>query len=234
MVSPHRLVAQTVVAALASVGVAAEFHAWETLRECRPIGSADPAVRHVLTIFDGVAPPSTIEEISRLTARGGVRVAVVTSDPDALGWGALLQGTSVDVVTMTTSVAQLADVVRRFVAGDSLMEPERRAAQRSAWSEALDNRHELLISMRTLSPRQLRVLELLADGRRVAEVAELIGVSAGTVRSHVKTLRARLRAKTQLEAVAQLRRAQELGVVADLVPRTRSPAPGEVHASERR
>ncbi len=63
----------------------------------------------------------------------------------------------------------------------------------------------------TLSPRQQRVLELLASGRRVHEVAELLGVTDGTVRSHVKTLRNKIGARTQLEAVAMLRQVHEVG-----------------------
>lgn len=234
VVSPHSLVAQAVAAALSSTGASVEFHAWESLQECRPHGSSGPAVRHVLAIFDGVAPASTIEEISQLVADGGVRVAVVTSAPDALGWGGLLQGNAVDVVTMTTSVAQLAEVVRRFVAGEVLMEPERRRIHRVAWLEALDKRHDLVLLLGTLSPRQLRVLELLADGHRVAEVAEVIGVTDATVRSHVKTLRAKLRARTQLEAVAMLRRAQDVGDGTDLVPRPRRPPVGSARTAVRR
>lgn len=221
VVSPHSLVAQAVVAALASTGAPVEFHAWESLQGYRPNGSQGAPVRYVLAIFDGVGPPSTIEEINRFASGGGVRVAVVTSTPDALAWGALLQGEAVDVVTMTTSVAQLGEVVRRFVNGEVLMEPEKRRVHRTAWSKALDNRHDLVLLVQTLSPRQLRVLELLAEGHCVSEVAEVMGVTDATVRSHVKTLRGKLRARTQLEAVAILRRAHEGDDGAYAVPRPR-------------
>lgn len=230
VVSPHSLVAQAVAAALASSGATVEFHAWESLPGARPTRATGAAVLHVLAIFDGVAPASTIEDINHLVSRGGVRVAVVTSAPDALGWGGLLHGTAVDIVTMTTSVAQLTEVVARFLAGEVLMDPERRRIHRAAWLEALDRRHHLVFVMRTLSPRQMRVLELLADGRRVAEVAEAMGVTDATVRSHVKSLRAKLGARTQLEAVAMLRHVQEVGGGSDLVPRPRRRAAGATQA----
>lgn len=222
VVSPHGLVAQAVSAALESTGIPVEFRGWDALAGPLP-SLREEEVHHVLAIFDGVAQPSAVEEISRFVSRGAVRVAVVASDPDALGWGGLLQGTAVDVVTMTTSVADLGEVVLRFVDGEILMDAERRRIHRAAWLEALDKRRDLAYAFQTLSPRQMKVLELLADGLRVAEVAESMGVTDATVRSHVKTLRAKLGARTQLEAVAMYRRVQEVGGVVDLVPRPRRP-----------
>lgn len=228
VVSPHDLVAQAVAEALRTTGAPAEFHAWDQLLEPHEGEAGDPPgaspTDHVMVILDGVDRPRAVEEVSRFVARGRARVAVVTSAPNALVWGGLLQGSSVDVVTVTTSVEQLGDMVRRFVAGDPLMDPERRKALRADWLDALDKRHHLLAQMRGLSRQQLRVLELLASGRRVPEVAEVMGIADGTVRSHVKTLRSKLGARTQLEAVAMLRQVHEVGDVGeagDLVPRPR-------------
>jgi FixJ family two-component response regulator len=78
------------------------------------------------------------------------------------------------------------------------------------------------------------VLELLATGRQVAETAELLGVASGTVRSHVRSLRSKLGAKTQLEAVAMLRQVQEVVDAADLVPRPRAAPAGASEAGARR
>jgi len=233
VVSPHRLVAQAVAAGLRSTGAPVEFHAWEALLGDVLPTTGEDRVRHVLAIFDGVDPPGALEELGRIVSRGDARVAVVTSAPDALLWGGLLEGTAVDIVTMTTSVGQLAEVVQRLTAGEPLMEPERRRALRTAWLEALDKRHQLVEQMAALSPQQLRVLQMLASGRRVPEVAELMGIAEGTVRSHVKSLRAKLGARTQLEAVALLRQVHELGGSADLVPRPRS-APADAEAAARR
>jgi DNA-binding NarL/FixJ family response regulator len=221
VVSPHLLVAQAVTAALRSVGAHVELRAWETLVDDVRAERDAVATRHVVALFDGLDSEAAVEEIRRLVSSGDVRVVVVTSSPGAIGWGGLLGDPAVDVVTMTTSINQLADVVQRLTAGESLMEPEMRAEVQAAWSQAVDRRQRLVTMLGTLSPQQLRVLELLASGRRVWEVAELLGVTDGTVRSHVKTLRAKLGAKSQLEAVAMLRQVYEGGQDADLVPRPR-------------
>ena len=221
VISPHLLVAQAVTAALQSGGVSVELHAWDDL--VRQVGPPEPdTVRHVVAIFDNLVTPTMVDEVRHFVALGNVRIAVVTTDAAATGWGGLVGNGSVDVVTMVTTIGLLAEVVGRFTAGQDLMEAETRVAMQEAWKEALDKQQDLLALIRTLSPRQLRVLELLASGRRVREVAELMGVADGTVRSHVKTLRHKIGARSQLEAVAMLRQVHELGgTAADLVPRPR-------------
>ncbi|WP_210649089.1 LuxR C-terminal-related transcriptional regulator [Nocardioides sp. SYSU D00065] len=233
VVSPHRLVAQAVVAALQSTGARVQFHAWENLRDELSSSKDEGRVRHLLVVIDGGGQAAAVEEIGRVLALGDVRVAVVTSLPSDPGWGALVADPAVDIVMMTTSLSQLHEVVDRLVAGDRLMEQERRQELRAAWIEALDKRQQLVQRVETLSGQQRRVLELLASGRRVPEVAQLLGITDGTVRSHVKSLRAKLGAKTQLEAVAILRQVQQVGTGAGVVPRQRAAPADAERAVER-
>ncbi len=231
VVSPHLLVAQAVTAALASTGADVEAHAWETMVQDARAARGD-GTRRVVAICDELDGMEVVDEVARLVALRDVRVVVVTSPPGAVMWGGLVGGGAVEVVRGTASVGELAEVLKRVVAGECLMEPEVGRALRAAWVQALDRRREIVLLMTTLSPQQLRVLELLASGRRVAEVAELLGVAEGTVRSHVKGLRAKLGAKTQLEAVAMLREVSELLDRVVLVPRPRRAPAGPEPASE--
>lgn len=228
VVSPHLLVSQAVGAALGAEGVPVAVHAWETFVHEAEVAISQGATLHVVVILDALDSRGVREKITRLLALGEVRIAVVTAGPPAPWWGGLLEGEAVEVVSMATSVLQLARVVQRFASGERLMDLEKRAEMRDAWAKALDRRQHLVQTVRTLTPQQLRVLELLSSGRRVREVAELLGVTSGTVRSHVKTLRGKLGAKTQLEAVAMLRQVHEVGDGVDLVPRPRAvPAASE-------
>lgn len=56
-----------------------------------------------------------------------------------------------------------------------------------------------------LSPRELEVLELLAEGRSTREIATLLSISVSTVRNHVDHLLAKLHCHSRLEAVAAAR-----------------------------
>lgn len=227
VVSPHLLVAQAVAAALRSVGTPAEAMAWETpLAAAAPPGGVTPRFRHLVVITDGLDNEAVITHVRRYLAIAGVRVLVVTSAEGAVRWGRLLESERLDVLTQTTAVAQLAEAVDQLEAGRAVMDPERRTALRTAWALTVDRQQRLEALMATLSPQQRRVLELLATGRRVSEVGAELGVSSGTVRSHVKSLRAKLGAPTQLKAVAMYHQAHERIFPVDLVPAPRQTGEG--------
>lgn len=205
VVSPRLLVAQAVVAALRSVGSDVELHAWESVVVDASAGGGATSTRHVVAVFDEPDGPEAVDLIIRMVRSGDLRVAVVLQHSGAT-WGLpLLDEPAVDVVTTAPSLDELASMVERFAAGDRLLLPETRRALQADWSAALDSRRQVLALVRTLTPQQLRVLGLLAEGLRVREIAQLMGVTDSTVRSHVRALRARLGARSQIEAVAMLR-----------------------------
>jgi len=55
---------------------------------------------------------------------------------------------------------------------------------------------------RTLSARQRQILQMLANGMRTDHVAEDLGLSTETVRTHTKRILAKLEASTRTQAVA--------------------------------
>ena len=241
VLSPHLLVAQAVTAALRSAGVPAETRRWESVADEDGSGVSAPARPEVVVaIVDGVDNSTVVGHVEALARPGDVRIVVVSSPDAATRWGGLLANDAVDVVTVTTSVSQLADVVQRLISGVSSMDPEERLALRTSWALDRDRRRHVRDQLDSLSPQQRRVLELLASGRRVSEVGVEMGVAEGTVRSHVKALRAKLGASTQLKAVALFHQAYEATGGADLVPRPRGAGedpgddPGEHPGRDRR
>ena len=52
-----------------------------------------------------------------------------------------------------------------------------------------------------LRPSELRVLNLIADGKTVSQVAEELHLSSHTIKGHAKTARARLGARTMPQAI---------------------------------
>lgn len=63
-----------------------------------------------------------------------------------------------------------------------------------------------LAEQRPLTPRELQILRLLAEGRTTAEIANLLYICSKTVRNHVQNLLPKLSAHSRLEAVAAARR----------------------------
>lgn len=64
--------------------------------------------------------------------------------------------------------------------------------------------------LRSLSPREADVADLLMDGLRTAEIAERLGLSPRTVEMHRTRLLRRVGARTTAEAVRIIQRAREL------------------------
>ena len=52
-----------------------------------------------------------------------------------------------------------------------------------------------------LTPQQLRVLKYLADGMLNKQIADILGVSEGTVRAHVTAVLRKLGVSTRTQAV---------------------------------
>ena len=159
-----------------------------------------------MVVLDGFDDPALLDEVAHAVQTTDVPASsLITSSSVATSCGGLLQDDRVDLATDVTSVARLAEVVEDFLTGRACWSQGTGESMHAAWLRDLEHRRHVEALLATLSPQQAKVLELLASGRRVAEVGALLGVTRGTARSHVKALRAKLGARSQLEAVAMLR-----------------------------
>ena len=116
------------------------------------------------------------------------------------------------------AAAPMGAVLRFARRGEALLEllDELRAERRDEFAErvALALREELgrggSRPEGALSPRELEILRLVAEGRTAEEAADRLCVAPSTVRSHVKSIYAKLGAHRRLEAI---KRARELGLL---------------------
>jgi DNA-binding NarL/FixJ family response regulator len=65
---------------------------------------------------------------------------------------------------------------------------------------------EVLNRLSLLTPREIEVLEAITDGHSTAKIASLLGIRSTTVRSHVKSLLAKLGLHSRVEAVSLILR----------------------------
>jgi DNA-binding NarL/FixJ family response regulator len=68
------------------------------------------------------------------------------------------------------------------------------------------HRPEVLNGLSMLTPREIDVLGAITDGYPTAKIASLLGISSTTVRSHVKSLLAKLGLHSRVEAVSLILR----------------------------
>ena len=88
----------------------------------------------------------------------------------------------------------LLDCVRRVSMGETVVPP------------ALAMKLAERISGESLSAREIEVLKLLAEGRSNKEIGAVLSISEGTVKTHAKSIFAKLNAISRTEAVAVARR----------------------------
>ena len=175
----------------------------ETVAALRP----DVVVMDVrMPVLDGIAATRALVDSGVAT-----RVLVLTTfDLDEYVFEALRAGAS-GFLLKDAPAEELAAAIRVVAAGESLLAPVvtrrvidafvRRAAAPRA---AVDDR------LRTLTPRELEVLGLVARGLSNLAIAERLFVSEGTTKTHVSNVLAKLGLRDRVQAVVF---AYESGVV---------------------
>lgn len=100
------------------------------------------------------------------------------------------------------SLAHLVDVIRRAARGETWLPPAETGRVLELLLQDQAQRRENDELLAALTPREREVLSCLAAGAGRREVAELLNLSANTVRTHLQNLMAKLGVHTTLEAVA--------------------------------
>jgi DNA-binding NarL/FixJ family response regulator len=130
------------------------------------------------------------------------RVLVLTCDLSPVVVEAALEHGCLGVVPKTCSVAALGTAVRAVAAGERHLHPKALAA-------LLQSRyaHSVERVTKPLSPRELTVLERVAEGMTNLEVAAELGISADTVKTHLARVLEKLGARDRTHAVTRAMRA---------------------------
>jgi DNA-binding NarL/FixJ family response regulator len=108
-------------------------------------------------------------------------------------------------VLATTELDDIADAVVATARGDRVVSPEVALQLATAWHDDPQT-----ASPAALSPRELQVLTLLAEGMTNQEIGQELNLSARTVKTHVQNLLGKLDAPDRTGAVA---RGFRLGII---------------------
>jgi DNA-binding NarL/FixJ family response regulator len=183
-----------------------------------------PVVRAgIRAVLEQAWPEATVADAESVEqaadALGGDAPDVVIVDPAKAG---------VDVASLVSSLSERIDApiviftadggarllsdalkagVRGYVRKDSPSEDLVRAIEAARAGEfyvdpGLSSTIVLDEGDRTLSARQREILQMLADGMQTEAVAQRLGLSTETVRTHTKRILAKLEASTRTQAVA--------------------------------
>ena len=141
-------------------------------------------------------------------ARSGNSGVILTASENLDRLFEALEGNR-EVAFRDTSRRDLDTLVRQVLRGESLLDSD--AAARLLLLLAGENKARPRMPTEPLTPRQLEVVKLLAQGKTNQEIAQELVLSTGTVRTHVQRILAKLSVSDRTSAVV---RAIDLGLIA--------------------
>jgi DNA-binding NarL/FixJ family response regulator len=143
-----------------------------------------------------------IEATRRIVAADGPHVIVVTTfGVDEHVFQALRAGAS-GFLLKNTPPEQLAEAVRLVSRGDALIAPEVTRSLIEAFARTPDSSTPTPAQLRkTLTPREIEVLTLLARGSSNAEIAEELFISEATAKTHVSHILTKFGLRDRTQAV---------------------------------
>lgn len=146
---------------------------------------------------------TTIRLLDAGRRQPGPRVVLVsTADDDATVVQAVLAGASAYVLKRTAH-ENLVEAIRHVAAGHSWLDQHVVASVIDALASCPRFRHGVADPVcGRLTPRELEVLVLMADGLSNAEIGERLVVSEGTVKTHVSRVLMKLAARDRAQAIA--------------------------------
>jgi DNA-binding NarL/FixJ family response regulator len=178
------------------------------IRVCRDT-SPDIVLMDVrMPVMDGIE--ATRKITGQLADAGTPRIIMLTTfDLDEHVYDALSAGAS-GFLLKDMPAERLFDAVRIVATGEALLAPTVTRRLIGEFARLRPHQAKPRSQLATLTPREIDVLRLIADGLSNSEIATEFGVSGETVKTHVGRIFAKLGARDRAQAVVA---AYESGLV---------------------
>jgi DNA-binding NarL/FixJ family response regulator len=200
VVDDQALIACSIALALRGVGIAAAAVPPERVVEL----AARPAPHGGLVLLDLDRGADVTVLVARL-CRAGWRVLLVTGSAAETAVGSAVAAGAVGRVHKSRPFEDLVRMATLAAQGRSVLDPierNRLIALADAATLAARREHD---RWDRLTPREREIVDRIAEGRRPASIAEEFVVSLATVRSHIRSILAKLGVGSQLEVAALAR-----------------------------
>jgi len=145
---------------------------------------------------DGLETSRRIRSSSTETA-----VIILTGSEDELAIGRAIQAGAHGYLRKTATIQELADAVRRAHKGEPLNPRDEIELALRRLGRLRSRDDDVAQRFDRLTPRELQILQLLADGRPPDEIAAELGVSRNTLRTHIQNVLMKLGVHSKLDAI---------------------------------
>lgn len=129
-------------------------------------------------------------------------IFLTREDSDVARFAALESGAS-GFIHKSKAADEVVQAIRTVASGGNLITP-------SSVASLLNRRRQIDSQRESLTSREKEVLRLMADGVSSREIAGRLGISYATVRTHIRSLGAKLGVHSKVQAIV---RARELALI---------------------
>lgn len=150
-----------------------------------------------MPVMDGIA---ATREIKRVFP--DARIVVLAPEDDEVTLARAVEAGASGVVSKVRPVSEVADAVRAAFAGRPGFDPEEVDRMLSELGELREEDAAARARVERLTPRQIEILQLMADGLSPEEMASELGISRHTLRTHVQNILTKLGVHSKLQALA--------------------------------
>jgi DNA-binding NarL/FixJ family response regulator len=143
-----------------------------------------------------------IEATRRLRAEGSKSaIVILTGEGDDVSMARAIQAGARGLVHKTVPIDDLAEAVRRAARGEPLHRPAEVNRVLQVERERSDRDRDLERRVERLTPRETQILQAMADGMSSEQIAEDLGMSRHTLRTHTQNILTRLGVHSKTDAV---------------------------------
>jgi DNA-binding NarL/FixJ family response regulator len=143
-----------------------------------------------------------IEATRRIRERSaGTEVIILSGNDDDMSLARAVQAGASGFLSKTGAIVNLAEAIRRAHRGEPLHESAEleASARRLRRRRAMDG--NLAERVERLTPRELEVLQMLADGATPDQISSELQMSKHTLRTHTQNVLTKLGVHTKLDAI---------------------------------
>jgi NarL family two-component system response regulator LiaR len=157
--------------------------------------------------MDGIETTARLKEVSPST-----QVVAVSAHLDRELIARILQAGASGFIPKTHAADALIATVKQAAEGGVVLPLSHFASLLSDLESARRSRTDARRVLALLTPREIEILQVLAEGKSTREVAQSLRISVMTVQSHVKNILGKLGARSKVEAVTLALRHGIIGI----------------------
>jgi NarL family two-component system response regulator YdfI len=150
-------------------------------------------------LVDLAQPDAQFLSIASSLNQGGAAVVALIDEPDANWTSRALRAGVRALLARESSAGEIHAAIRAARSGMVLLDPE--IARDLVTRSRADRAESALEAVEELTPREIEVLRMMAEGLGNKEIAMRLGISDHTVKFHISSILAKVGASSRTEAV---------------------------------